>query len=370
MKPRKGKRRQKGIVASTIGLALNLILACAKIALGIVTGLISVTADGVNNLSDCGSGIVSLISFRIAEKPADKEHPYGHQRAEYVASMLIAFLILTLAVQLLRDSLDAILSGALSKGGAVVFALLGVSIAVKMFLFIYYRIVAKKIGSDPLKAASVDSACDCLATLAVVVGLIVARYTGFAADGWAGILVALFIVWEGVGILREAGSKLLGQAPDKGFVDNIKSYILADKNILGLHDLRIYNYGKNNIFATVHIEMDARIPSLAAHATLDGIERAVREKFGVELTAHLDPVDLKDEEACELEQRVRAAIEGMVENMDVHDFRIVRGAKTKVVFEVGIPFSCKAKESELRNDIMRAVRVLGDYEPVVTIERE
>ncbi len=371
MKPQEQQSNtRKGIFVSVVGMALNLLLACSKIAVGIVTGFVSVIADGVNNLSDCGGGVVSIVSFRIADKPADKEHPYGHQRVEYVASLLISFIILTLAVQLMRESLETILSGVLSSSSLLVFVLLGSSIAVKAFMFLYYRMAYRKIHSDTLKAASVDSACDCFATSAVVIGLIVSRYTGFAADGWAGIFVSLFIVWEGVGILREAGSKLLGQAPDKTLFEAIRKYILADEAVLGLHDLHIYTYGTNNMFATAHIEMDASVPSMTAHETLDRIECEILKEYGVELTAHLDPVDQSDEEARELEQRVRAAVEGMVEGMNLHDFRIVRGATTRAVFEVGVPFSCKTKDKDLKCDIARTVRILGDYEPVVTIERE
>lgn len=352
------------------GIALNFALAAAKITLGAVTGLVSVLADGVNNLSDCGSGIVSLVSFRIAQKPADKEHPYGHQRAEYVASMLISFLVLLLAVEFFRESLERVIADTPSQGPFYLYILLGVSVAVKAGMSLYYRAVAKKIGSDTLKAAGVDSACDCLATLAVIAGLAVSRFVSVPADGYAGVVVALFIAWEGLSLLREAGSKLLGQAPDPALVSRIRAIILGGEGVLGVHDLRVYRYGRDRFYATAHIEADAREPALLSHEHIDAAEREVLRLTGMELTAHFDPVDPDDAEARELEARIRAATEGMYGEMDLHDFRLVRGAKKKIVFEVGVPFDCKAKDGEIASAVCCAVRLLGDYEPCVTVERE
>ncbi|MDE5897005.1 MAG: cation diffusion facilitator family transporter [Clostridia bacterium] len=362
-------RTKRGVLVSAVGIVLNFLLAAAKIVCGILFGLVSLTADGVNNLSDCGSGAASLVSFRVAAKPADKEHPYGHQRAEYVASMIIGFFVLLLAVELLRESAEKIAAGGIPHGSCGIYILLGVSVLVKGGMFVLYRITAKRIGSDTLRAASVDSLCDCFATLAVALGLVLAEFS-VPADGYAGLAVALFIGWEGVGILREASSKLLGQAPDPALIERIREIILNGNGVLGLHDLRAYRYGPDKFFATVHIEMSAGLPALSSHAIIDGLERRVAEDLGVELSAHLDPVDLQDSEAQELEERLRAAAEGMVEGLDLHDFRLIRGATVKFVFEAGVPFSCPKSDREILNDLERAVRVLGDYEPVIGVERE
>ncbi len=367
---REEKQFRKGVWVSALGLLLNALLAGAKLAAGFLTGLVSVVADGFNNLSDCGSCLVFLVSFRIAGKPADEKHPFGHQRAEYIAALLVAFLVLGLAAGLGRESAERLFSGETAVAGLYVFPVLGVSLLVKAGMSVFYGIHAKKMDSEVLRAASRDSACDCVSTLAVLVGALLSRFSAFYADGILGLLVALFIGWQGVKILLDASSKLLGQAPPKELVGKIRARILREEGVLGLHDLKIYPYGAHKKFATVHIECDAEEKALVSHERLDKIERAVREEFGVDLTAHLDPVALDDEEKNELEQRVRAAVEGMADGMDIHDFRIVRGAKTKLVFEVGIPFSCKTGEGELLSDICRAVRVLGDFEPVVTIERE
>ena len=356
--------------AGIAGMLCNLLLAACKIAAGAVTGLLSVTADGVNNLSDYGSSAVALVSFRVAEKPADKEHPYGHRRAEYVASMCIAFLVLVLAVEFARESVEKIVAGTAEVPVWWVYLILGVSVVVKAGMFLGYRAVGKRTDSDPLRAAATDSACDCIATLAVLAGALLTQYAGFRADGWVGLVVALFIGWQGVRLLLEAGSKLLGQAPDKALVEKLRAILLSGEGVLGVHDLRVYGYGKGVTFATAHAEMDARLPALSSHAVLDGLERRVQEETGVIMTLHLDPVVLGDGEAKELETRLRAAVEGTVEGMNIHDFRLVRGKTKKAVFEVGIPFDCPASDGEIENTVARAVRLLGDYEPVVTVERE
>lgn len=360
---------KSGVRAAIVGLLCNVLLAALKIAAGIAFGLLSVLADGVNNLSDCGSGLVSLISMKVSRKPPDKEHPYGHRRAEYVASLIVGIFVLILAAELLRSSVESIVTGAQSEGNAFVYALLGLSVAVKGGMFCYYRSVGKRLDSEVLKAAAKDSGCDMLASSIIFVGIACSSFLSFSPDGYLGILVALFIAWEGIGVIREESSRLLGNAPDPALMKNLRERIEGTNGVLGCHDLRLYGYGEGHLFATVHAEMDASQPPTVLHWILDGMERKILAETGVSLTAHLDPVDPDDGDRAEAEQRVRAAVEGMYEGMDVHDFRLVRGAKVKAVFEVGIPFDCKAKDGEIENDISRAVRLLGDWEPVVTVER-
>ena len=364
------EQSKKGIAVSIIGILLNLILAGGKIAVGLMFSLVSVVADGVNNLSDCGSGIVLLVSMRISQKPADREHPYGHQRAEYVASMLIGCLILVFAVELARESIEKCVAGTLSQGGLWLYVVLGISIAVKAGMATMYGMQARAQRSQSLKAAAIDSLSDCIATAAVIIGVLIAQFAALPADGYAGLLVAVFIGWESISVLREAGSSLLGKAPDAALSERVREVILSGEGVLGVHDLRIYRYGPEKYFATAHIETDASLPAVLTHGHIDEVERTVERETGVILTGHCDPVSCGDEESLELEARIRAAVTGMYENMDLHDFRLVRGGRKKAVFEVGVPYDCKEKDEKIRADVVAAVKVITDIETVVTVERE
>lgn len=363
------KRSAKlGIISAAVGLVCNLLLAGAKLAAGFFTGLLSVAADGFNNLSDCGSCAVALVALRVSEKPADREHPYGHQRTEYIASLCIACFILALAATLLKDSVSSFFSGNRAEQAFWVYLILGISVAVKLAMFFLYRYAAGRAQSDSLKAASVDSACDCLATLVAAAGALVTQKTGFPADGLSGILLSLFIAFQGAKLLKEASSSLLGKAPDPALLSSIKELVRARNEVLGLHDLRVYSYGKSRIFATVHVEMSADTPSLKAHEVLDTIEREAKERLGVELTAHLDPVALDDSEMLCLEQKVKEEAEKIYSGLDVHDFRLIRGAVGKCVFEVGVPYSCPLGDEEVREALLRSLAGLP-YELVILVER-
>lgn len=362
-------RVSKGAVTSAIGIVCNVLLAAAKITIGLIFGLVSVVADGFNNLSDCGSSAVTLFAFRISEKPADKEHPYGHRRAEYIAALVTGFFVLFFAAELVRESIEKIVANTLPDVSWVVYVVLAISVAVKAGMFVFYRVMANKLQSDSLKAAATDSLCDCIATTAVIVGVVVLQFTNFAADGWVGIVVALFVLWQGVKIVKDASSKLLGQAPSAELLGKIKEIICAKEGIIGVHDLRVFSYGKDMIFSTVHVEMDANTPSLEAHAILDAIEHEVKDRLNVSLTAHFDPVDLQDGEALELEARVREAVEGVAQGLELHDFRLVRGTVNKLIFDVEAPYDCKMSDEQLRSSIEKAVGAIVDYQTLITIER-
>ena len=370
MQQKSFSRKRSGIGTSIIGLLCNLMLSVAKITVGTLFNLVSVVADGLNNLSDMGSSAVSLISFFISEKPADKKHPYGHHRAEYVATMATGFIILLVAVELLRECIGKIIDGTSAQSSVIIYAVLGASVAVKAAMFVFYRIMAKKLSSDALKAAAIDSISDCFATFAVIIGAIITQFTGKSADGWIGIIVAAFIAWQGIKILYEQASKLIGQAVNPELTDGVGQLILSTEGVLGMHDLRIFSYGENKYFATVHISLDAQLPALDAHLILDEIETDLLEKFGVNLTAHLDPVDLKDEEGRQTQDKITAAVLNIAENIKLHDFRLIRGANTKAVFDVSIPYTVKQSDEEIRKRIENTVAEICDFTPVITVDRE
>lgn len=364
------KRNSQGKIASFVGICANVLLAVGKMAVGAIFGIVSILADGLNNLMDCGSSAISMLSFKLSSKPADKEHPYGHERIEYVCSVLVAVVILLVALETVKESLVKILhpTGILFSYWAI--GVLCASILVKCGLFFYYRATSKKINSDILKAASMDSLTDCIATTAVLATVIIGRTTGLNVDGYAGILVALFIAWSGIGILRETLSKLIGQAPDAELVEEIKSRILAREGVLGVHDVAVYSYGPNKYFASVHIEVDARVDVLQSHEMVDDIEREFAQETNVILTGHLDPIVTDDEEVNAMREKTQTLVKEMDERFSIHDFRMVHGERrTNVLFDVAIPFDTSLKNQEIKERLEREITACDEkYCCIITIE--
>lgn len=363
------QRYRGGISVAAAGIFCNVLLSAAKIAVGVIFAAVSVVADGFNNLSDCGSGIVALVSLLIACKPADAKHPYGHRRAEYIAAMITGMLLMLVSVELARESVEKIISGESAQTSALVYGVLVASIVVKAVMFAVYKVVAKRNSSDALKAAAADSLCDCVATLAVIAGAVMGQL-GIRADGWVGVAVALFIFVQGVKIVADASSQLLGQAPDKQAEQRVRAAIERTEHVLGAHDLRIYTYGSGVSFATVHVQMDAKLPSVEAHAVLDRLEKEILLTENIRLTTHLDPVQLDDAEAAELQQRVERAIADITDGICLHDFRLVHGDVDKIIFDVSVPYSCKLSDADIFVKVEQAVRGLGDYLPSITVDRE
>lgn len=364
------QRTRAGKTASIIGVFVNILLAVGKITVGVLFGIISVTADGLNNLTDCGSSLISALSFKLSSKPADKEHPYGHERIEYICSLAIAFIIMLVAFETGKESVAAIFSSTSQDFSVVAIVTLALSIAMKCALFFYYRATAKKINSNILRATAADSLSDCVSTSVVLLACVVGRFFSVDIDGYVGVLVALFIAWSGVNVLRDTFSKLIGQAPTQEMLSDIKKKILAHEGVLGVHDLSVYSYGPNKYFASAHVEVDARVDVLVSHELLDEIEREFAQNTNVILTAHLDPVVTDD--ACV--NALRAEAEKIVKEYDasfsIHDFRMVRGEKrTNVLFDVAVPYDKKVDKQALLNDLKNRIYAIDEkYCLIVTIE--
>ncbi len=365
-------REKKGKIASVVGIIANIILSAGKIVVGALFGFISVLADGLNNLSDSGSSLISFVSFKLSSKPADKEHPYGHERIEYVASMVVSFLILLIAFELLTESISKIISPSALEFSYIIVAVLIVSIIVKLGMFFYYKSVAKKINSDVLKASAFDSVSDCVSTSAVLIAIVVSKITGFNIDGYIGVFVSLFIAWSGIKIFRETVSKLIGQAPDKEFVDSIKQRVLAHTEVLGIHDLNIYSYGPNKYFASMHIELDAALNVLVAHEIIDEIEREFAKETNIILTGHHDPIVTNDEETNIMRKKVSKIVKKFGVEFSMHDFRMVKGPNfTNVIFEVAMPYDSKLKSYEIEKALKDEIKKIGKhYMPVIIVEKQ
>jgi len=367
---KKDKRTILGEVASIVGIVVNILLAVGKMLVGALFGVISVLADGLNNLTDCGSSVVSMVSFRLSAKPADKEHPFGHERIEYICSLVVAFIILIVAFETAKESVAKILAPTEMTFSLVVIGVLAVSILAKLGLYFYYKGVSKKIDSSILEATAVDSLSDCISTLVVLVSFLISKFTGFNIDGYAGVLVALFIAYSAVGILKEVFSHLIGKAPDDELLANIKQKVLSYENVLGVHDLSVYSYGPNKYFASVHIEVDAKIDVLISHELVDHIEKDFLESTGIVLTGHLDPIITDDERVNSLKVKVEEIVRGVDERFSLHDFRMVFGEnRTNVLFDVAVPYDTKLTKEEIKSILDEKIKAIDEkYCLVVTIE--
>ncbi len=364
-------RTKLGKRAGFVGIIVNVILALGKIAVGIIFGVLSVLADGLNNLTDCGSSVISVISFKLSSKPADKEHPYGHERIEYVCSMVVAFIILIVAFELIKESIGKIINPSEIMFSFVVIGVLTASVIFKLLLFFYYKAVAKKIDSQILSASAADSLSDCVATTVVIISVVVSKVTEYNIDGYTGILVSLFIAYSGYGILKEVFSMLIGKAPEQDVLKGIKEKILSYEGVLGVHDLSVYSYGPNRCFASAHVEVDARVDVLISHELVDAIEKDFIENLGIILTGHLDPIVVDDKRVNALREKIEKIISDIDSAFSIHDFRMVFGEnRTNVLFDVAIPYDAKMSKAEIRKIIEEEVYKLDKkYCLVITIEQ-
>ena len=364
------KRERLGKMASLLGIAVNLLLALGKIIVGSLFGAVSLVADGTNNLSDSFSNIISFISFKLSAKPADEEHPFGHERIEYILSMFVAFLILTVALDLVKESFAKIITPDTAAFSWLMVIVLAVSILAKLALFIVNRKIGKAIDSDILKATALDSVADSVSTAVVLIALFVSRFTGFNLDGYAGVLVSLFIGWTGINVLRETFSKLIGQAPSAEMIADIKKRVLAHPEVLGIHDLTVYSYGPNKYFASVHLELDAAVDVMISHELVDAIEREFITETNIILTGHLDPVVTDDPELNTLREQIEALVTELDGSFTMHDFRMVKGpTRTNVIFDIAVPYACCLNKGEIVEWLQKRVAEISNhYCLVVTVE--
>ncbi len=365
-------RERVGKFSGILGIALNTLLAAGKIAVGALTGMISVLADGMNNLTDCGSNVVSVIGFKVSGKPADKEHPFGHQRAETIAALVIAVVVLAVAAELVIQSIETILSPSESEFSVWAAAVLAVSVAVKLFMFFANRSLSKAIGSDALAATATDSISDAVATSAVLACLFISRYTGAQLDGYVGAAVAVFIAFSGFSILKETVSRLLGRAVDADTADTLRARVCSFAGVHGVHDLTVHEYGNSKKYATVHVEVDANMPLMATHDLADTIEKEIGRETGVELTVHIDPLVLDDPKVNALRETAEQIAAGIDPALRVHDFRVVGGTThANLVFEVAAPFDCPVSDGEILARLKQGVqKISANLDVNAAVERQ
>lgn len=349
------KRRNKiSFVTTLFGLVANALLCAGKFAVGLLCGNIAVTADAVNNLSDAGNNVVTLIAIKVAGKPADKEHPFGHERVEYVSALVVAFIILFLGVELAASSVEKIILNFkepyLPEFDAWLVYVLSFSVVVKVVMFFVYRTNGKKAQSPVLKAMALDSIMDVAATAAVLAAILIGRLASVNLDGYMGLAVSVLIFVGGIKIAKDTVSGLIGVAPDKKLIAELEAEIAAYDGVLGVHDLLVHSYGPYNTFVTVHAEVDAKADMLAAHERIDRIERDFLEKRNIHLLVHLDPTEKDNPEIEAVLPSIKEVLSSVADGLNFHDVRLVRqGGAGKIFFDMVAPFELEKSDEELKN---------------------
>ena len=363
-------REAYGLLGGIVGIIANVLLCSTKIAIGFSGGSIAILADGLNNLSDAGSSIVSLVGFKLSNKPADEGHPYGHARIEYLSGLIVSFIILLLGIELIRSSFDKIIHPEpLNFSWLMVIALV-LSIVVKIWLCFFNRNLGKRINSTTIIATATDSLNDVIATSAVLVALFIAKFTGFNLDGYMGIVVGLFIFFSGINLVKETTNPLLGEAPSPELIETIEAKLLSYPNICGYHDLVLHSYGPNRYFASVHAEVPANANLLECHDIIDIIERDVAKELGINLVIHLDPIITDDALSNSLKLQVEKIVHTIDNHLSIHDFRIVSGqTHTNLIFDVLVPVNLTMKPTLLAQIIDEEIKKIDQtYYTVITID--
>ncbi len=344
-------------LAGFTGIILNVLLFAGKLTLGILSASVAIIADAFNNISDAGSSVIALIGFRLAAKPVDKEHPLGHGRLEYVSGFIVDMLIVLVGFELFKSSFEKILHPVAPAVGNATLVLLGVAILIKIWLFFFYRKIGNQIQASAIKAASVDSLVDCIATSLVLISALIAKLGGPIIDGYAGILVALFIAYTGIRAAKETIDLLLGSPPDPAFIKEIYAFTENYPRIVGIHDVMVHDYGVGRQIVSFHAEVPADSDINIAHEEVDQLERDMHAKFGCIVTVHLDPLVVDDPLVNELKTLASNAAKTVDERFTIHDFRMTKGeTKINLIFDLLIPADCKLPESDAEKAVAAKIR--------------
>ncbi len=358
-----------GKLSGWVGIICNLLLCGAKFIAGFVSGSVSIIADAANNLSDASSSIISLLGFKLSEKSADEEHPYGHARYEYLSGFIIAVMVAVIGFQLAKSSIEKIISPSPVQFSWISIAILGTSVLAKFWMMLFNQKVGALINSSALKATAMDSRNDCISTGAVLAAALISHFTSVELDGFMGLIVAVFILLSSIGLLREALSPLLGKAPDAELTERIRQKILSYEGVLGTHDLMVHDYGPNRMFASVHVEMAAENDVLASHDVIDNIERDFLSD-GLNLVIHFDPIVTADPMVEDTRHEIADIVSGIDPALTIHDLRMVPGTThTNVIFDCVAPRNFSMQEYQLKAEINRLVQEKhSNYNCVITVE--
>ena len=364
-------RVRYGVLCGAVGILFNILLFTGKLIAGTMTGSIGITADAFNNLSDAGSSVITLVGFRLSDTKADKEHPFGHGRFEYISGLIVSMAILLMGFELGKSSVEKIIHPEAVTFSFLALGVLAVSILTKLYMFFYNRGIGKKIDSAAMRATALDSFSDVAATSVVLLSMLIGKWTGWMIDGYAGLLVALFIGYTGIRAAKETISPLLGQPPAQEFVDKIEQIVMAQDGVIGVHDLVVHDYGPGRRMISLHAEVPADGDMILLHDTVDNIEKQLRKECGCEAVIHMDPVEMNDKETNRLRAETLTILSELDERLTLHDFRVVAGpTHINLVFDVVVPFDFSMTDEAVRKAINDRVHALeGKCYAVIDIDK-
>lgn len=366
-------RGKYGTLSGIIGIISNILLCSIKIFIGFISSSISIMADGINNLTDAGTSIITLIGFKLSSAPADENHPFGHERIENITGLIISFLIVIIGFTLGKESITKLINGgSTSEISLITIILMGISIIIKLWQAIFYRKMAKAINSDALIASSKDSLNDSLSTSVVILGLVIIKLTNFTPiDSILGIGLSIFILISGIKMIIETINPLIGVMPTQEEINQISEKILSYDGIIGIHDLVVHKYGNCTTFVTAHAEVPSDVDVVVSHDIIDNIERDFRNELNIDLTIHMDPVDNKNPKTLELKEKVNKIVKEINEKLSIHDFRVVYGdTHTNILFDVSMPINFSCTPKELREIITTEIKKINEnYFVIIQIDQ-
>jgi len=355
-------RQRYGVLCGSVGIFFNVLLAIGKFVAGFLSGSVAIMADAANNLSDAGSSLIVLFGFKLAGQKPDPDHPFGHGRVEYISGLLVSVLIIYMAVELLKSSVNAILHPGDITFEPVILVILIASILVKFYMFFYNRKFGKRIHSEAMMATAMDSLSDMGATSVVLISMLVSYYTSIQIDGICGVLVAALIFYAGINSAKETINPLLGQPPEPEFVQRIEEIVSSEEEIIGIHDLIVHNYGPGRVMISLHAEVPADGDILALHDMIDNVEHKLKSELHCAAVIHMDPVSTKDEQTLELKKVVTQIVKEVDPVLSMHDFRVVNGpTHTNLIFDIVVPFDFPLSDTEVTDQVQAKV---WKYNPV------
>lgn len=364
-------RRAYGVLTGAVGIFLNIILFAGKYLAGFLSGSVSVMADAFNNLSDAGSSFITLMGFHLAGKKPDPEHPFGHGRIEYVSGLIVSMLIILMGAELLKTSIEKIIQPEQMEISVITILVLAASIAVKVYMSIYNRAYGKKLDSSAMRATAADSLSDCITTTVVLLSMLVYQFLHINLDGWSGLVVAVFILIAGISSAKDTLSPLLGEAPNEEFVKDVENTVMNHKDVVGVHDMMVHNYGPGRVMISLHAEVPGNQDIYKLHDEIDLIERELKQRFQCEAVIHMDPIATDDERVMGLRKEVETLVKEYDKELTIHDFRMVEGpTHTNLIFDVVVPQGHGKTDEEISSEITRRItQKWQNYFAVIKMEK-